>query len=518
MAIIEVVKYDGPAGVFAWKYPNQELGTWTQLIVNESQEAILFKGGQALDSFTAGRHTLSTANIPILSSVVNLPFGGKSPFTAEVWFVNKMNSMNVKWGTSAPLQLQDPKYKIMVGVRAFGQFGVRVDDPRKFLLKLVGTLPLFDQETMVNYFRGLLMSNINELISSYLVHKKISILEINAYVVEISKHIQGRLASSFVDNGIELNNFFIDSINIPDDDPATVRLKEALAKKAEMDIIGFTYQQERSFNTMEEAAGNPGNIGAGMMNTGLGLGMGFGLAGPAAEIVTRMTRTAVPLIRQMRASVQAADRAFSLYRLKARFAAAAASRILWLRSAPEAVRTSPVLLSGAWIIAVYVISVLASAVLLDWLLELHPLWYAGEQLIVLIVAAVVLAATGLYGWNAASGERRDADASRNLRHHRQELRGIREIASTWKQPGSARLIELVDTLEEKFRYSDPISNPELSATEDMINQQISLLHDHVALLLVLKEPPADWETETQELTESIAGTLQRRNRELAALK
>ncbi|ETT72208.1 antifreeze protein type I [Paenibacillus sp. FSL R7-277] len=291
MAIIEVVKYDGPPGVFAWKYPNQELGTWTQLIVNESQEAILFKGGEALDSFTAGRHTLSTANIPILSNVVNLPFGGKSPFTAEIWFVNKLNSMNVKWGTSAPLQLQDPKYKIMVAVRAFGQFGVRIEDPRKFLLKLVGTLPVFDQDTMINYFRGLLMSNINELISSYLVHKKISILEINAYVVEISKHIQGRLSSSFLDSGIELNNFYIDSINIPDDDPATQRLKEALAKKAEMDIIGFTYQQERSFDAMEEAAGNPGNIGAGMMNAGLGLGMGFGLAGPAAEIATRMTRS-----------------------------------------------------------------------------------------------------------------------------------------------------------------------------------------------------------------------------------
>lgn len=231
MAIIEVVKYDGPAGVFAWKYPNQELGTWTQLIVNESQEAILFKGGEALDSFAAGRHTLSTANIPILSNVVNLPFGGKSPFTAEVWFVNKMNSMNVKWGTSSPLQLQDPKYQIMISVRAFGQFGVKIEDPRKFLLKLVGTLPLFDQDTMVSYFRGLLMSNINELISSYLVHKKISILEINAYVVEISKHIQGRLASSFLDSGIELNNFFIDSINIPDNDPAILRLKEALAKK-----------------------------------------------------------------------------------------------------------------------------------------------------------------------------------------------------------------------------------------------------------------------------------------------
>lgn len=290
MAIIEVVKYDGPPGVFAWKYPNQELGTWTQLIVNESQEAILFKGGQALDSFTAGRHTLSTANIPLLSNLVNLPFGGKSPFTAEIWYVNKLNSMNVKWGTSAPLQLQDPKYKMMIAVRAFGQFGVRIEEPRKFLLKLVGTLPQFDQSTMLSYFRGLLMSNINELISTYLVHKKISILEINAYVSEISKHIQGRLASTFLESGIELNNFYIDSISIPDDDPATVRLKEALAKKAEMDIIGFTYQQERSFNTMEEAAGNPGSIGAGMVNTGLGLGMGLGFAGPASEMMNRMTR------------------------------------------------------------------------------------------------------------------------------------------------------------------------------------------------------------------------------------
>ncbi|MEC0132075.1 MULTISPECIES: SPFH domain-containing protein [Paenibacillus] len=290
MAIIEVVKYDGPPGIFAWKYPNQELGTWTQLIVNESQEAILFKGGQALDSFTAGRHTLSTANIPILSNIVNLPFGGKSPFTAEVWYVNKTNSMNVKWGTSSPLQLQDPKYKIMISVRSFGQFGVKIDDPRKFLLKLVGTLPQFDHETLISYFRGLLMSNINELISSYLVHKQISILEINAYVAEISKHIQGRLASAFLDNGIELNNFYIDSINIPEDDPATIRLKEALAKKAEMDIIGFTYQQERGFDTMEEAAGNPGNLGVGMMNTGMGLGLGMGFAGPAMDMVNRMTR------------------------------------------------------------------------------------------------------------------------------------------------------------------------------------------------------------------------------------
>jgi len=136
MAIIDVVKFEGPPDVFAWRYPNQELGTWTQLIVHESQEAILYKGGQALDSFSAGRHTLSTANIPILSNIINLPFGGKSPFTAEVWFINKMRSLDVKWGTSAPIQLQDPKYNIIVSVRAFGQFGVQISNPRKFLGKM----------------------------------------------------------------------------------------------------------------------------------------------------------------------------------------------------------------------------------------------------------------------------------------------------------------------------------------------------------------------------------------------
>lgn len=100
MAIVSVVKYDGNPDVFAWKYPDSELGTWTQLIVNESQQAILFKGGQALDVFEAGRHTLSTNNIPFLEKIINLPFGGQSPFSAEVWFVNKQFNLDVKWGTA----------------------------------------------------------------------------------------------------------------------------------------------------------------------------------------------------------------------------------------------------------------------------------------------------------------------------------------------------------------------------------------------------------------------------------
>ncbi|MBE9918242.1 SPFH domain-containing protein [Paenibacillus donghaensis] len=285
MAIIDVVKYDGPPGVFAWRYPNQELGTWTQLIVHETQEAILFKSGQALDSFTAGRHTLSTANIPLLSSFVNLPFGGRSPFTAEVWFVNKLSSLDVKWGTSSPLELQDPKFNIIVSIRAYGQFGIQIMDARKFLLKLVGNLSTFDQDTLVKYYRGVLMSNIKEMISAYIVHKKISVVEINAYAAEIAKHIETAIAPAFEDMGISLINFYIDSINTPSDDPAAQRIKAALAKKAEMDIIGYTYQEERSFNTMQDAAKNPGSTAA---TIGSGLGMGLGMAGPMYEAANQM--------------------------------------------------------------------------------------------------------------------------------------------------------------------------------------------------------------------------------------
>ena len=87
--LFSVVKYEGGRNVLAWKYPNSNLTTKSQLIVNESQEAVLYKSGQALDVFQSGRHTLTTENIPLLSKIVNIPFGGSSPFTAEVWFVNK---------------------------------------------------------------------------------------------------------------------------------------------------------------------------------------------------------------------------------------------------------------------------------------------------------------------------------------------------------------------------------------------------------------------------------------------
>lgn len=274
MAINDVVKYDGHPDVYAWKYPSSELSTWTQLIVNESQEAILVKGGQICDSFQAGRYTLETENIPILNNIVKIPFGGRSPFTAEVWYINKLFSMDIKWGTASPIQLQDPKYKVFIPVRAFGQFGIQIVDSGKFFTKLVGALPRFDKATMLKFFRGVYLTKARDVIASYLVHKGISILEINAYLEEISEYLQEKMTPFFEEYGISLISFFVNDINVPENDEAVAQLKKALAKRAEMDIVGYNYQQERSFDTLEGAAKNPGAAQGSFVGAGMGLGIG----------------------------------------------------------------------------------------------------------------------------------------------------------------------------------------------------------------------------------------------------
>lgn len=279
MAIVEVVKYNGGPDVFAWKYPSEELGTWTQLIVNESQEAVLVKGGKVLDVFGSGRHTLDTSNIPILNKVVNLPFGGRSPFTAEVWYINKVYSLDIKWGTASPIQIQDPKYGVFIPVRSNGVFGIHIEDSKKFLIKLVGTLSILDKASIVKFFRGVYITKVKDAVSQYLIHNQVSVLEINAYIDELSTFMKERIEPTMKEYGITLVNFYVNDLSIPEDDSAVIKLKDALAKRAEMNIIGYNYQQERSFDTLEGAAKNSGSSAAPIMGAGLGLGMGVGLGG-----------------------------------------------------------------------------------------------------------------------------------------------------------------------------------------------------------------------------------------------
>ena len=238
MAVFDIVKYDGGAGVFAWKHPSESLSTGARLIVNEAQEALLYKDGVALDLFPSGRYTLDTENMPLLTGMMKLPFGGKTPFSAEIWFINKAYTLDIKWGTASPIQIQDPKYGVFVPLRSHGVFGVRIAESKKFLVKLVGTMPLFDQARLVQYFRGIYMTKVKDSLSTWLIHHRVSILEINAYLEELSAHMKEKIGDVFDEFGIELLNFYINDISVPEDDPAVWKLKTALAKKAEMDIMG----------------------------------------------------------------------------------------------------------------------------------------------------------------------------------------------------------------------------------------------------------------------------------------
>lgn len=290
MAIAEVLKFTSDASVFAWKHPNSELSTWTQLIVNESQEAVLVKNGQIADVFGPGRYVLSTDNIPVLQKLINIPFDGHSPYSAEVWFINRSFALDIKWGTTTPVQVQDPKYGVFVPLRAFGQFGLQVVDSRRFLIKLVGTLPFFNANTLTDYFKGLYLTRVKDRISSCLVNAKISILEVNSHLNEISNSLHKELEDEFAEYGIRITSFYVNDINVPENDPAVKQLKAALAKRAEMDILGYNYQQERTFDTLSTAAGNKGTAGS-VMGAGMGLGMGFGIGGAMGNSMEGMAGT-----------------------------------------------------------------------------------------------------------------------------------------------------------------------------------------------------------------------------------
>jgi membrane protease subunit (stomatin/prohibitin family) len=174
---------------------------------------------------------------------------------------------------------------MMVPIRAFGQYGVQIKDSKKFLLKLVGTLKSFNSEALSKYFAGVFGTRIKQAIAEAIIERKISVLETSMHLEEISAILQSSLEIDMNEYGIRLTNFNIRSINLPENDPAVIQLKSALAKKAELGILGMSYQQDRSFNVLQTAAGNEGTAGN-MVGTGLGLGIGVGIGGGAAQALT----------------------------------------------------------------------------------------------------------------------------------------------------------------------------------------------------------------------------------------
>lgn len=289
MALASVVKWNGAADLLAWKFPSEELATWSSLIVNETQQAYLFKNGAIDGPFEPGRHTLSTDNIPGLTSLYRLPYGGRSPFTAEVWFINKAINLDLGWGTVDPIQVMDATLGVFLPVRAYGQMGLQVGDAHAFLTALVGTLPRFGHREIADYFRGSINTAVKTALGEMLMREKISVFQIGGSPQELAARVTPAISAEFARFGLRVVNFYVHSINVPEDDPAVIRVKEAMARKAEMGILGFTYQEQRAFDALQTAAGNEG----GLPSAAIGMGMGLGAGVPLGSMMANLAQGAL---------------------------------------------------------------------------------------------------------------------------------------------------------------------------------------------------------------------------------
>ena len=291
MALIDVIKCDIQDGEFCYKFPSDDLRIGSQLVVYPSQTAFFVKGGEILDSFTSGTYTISSENIPLLNKLINIPFGNESPFKAEVWFINQISKLDMPWGTPQPILLEDPKYKIIVPVRSNGQYGLKISDPRLFLETLIGNMSVFSADKISQYFKGRLVQALNSLLAKQIVERQISILDINTELIPMSAECESQLNEIMGKYGIEIKEFAIMSINVPEQDESVIKLKEAKAMMARLNITGKdVYQMERSFDVLEKAAANEG-AGGQMIGMGVGLGAGVSAGSAMGNIASQMINT-----------------------------------------------------------------------------------------------------------------------------------------------------------------------------------------------------------------------------------
>jgi len=346
MAIAEIIKYEGDNTTFVWKSPQEDFNTKTQLIVHESQEAIFFANGQALDLFGPGRHTLSTENIPFLKKFFNIPTGGETPFHCEVYFINKTEQMAIKWGTDSKVQYMDPVYKFPLTVGVSGEMTLRVCDSRKLLINVVGTEKVLTQSQITTNFKSFLMARIKPYIAQSMMDREINIFEVDAQMTEFSEDLHQRLIPDFDSYGLELVRFFVTNIVKPEGEKqyeyfkdlhfrqyadirdAQIRQQtaainqeteaiktridfnvnaektrveagamadkqriEAEANAYQRKVEGYDYKTERAYDVAENVANNEG-VGN-FANAGMGLGMMGGMGFGVGAVVADVTKDAL---------------------------------------------------------------------------------------------------------------------------------------------------------------------------------------------------------------------------------
>jgi len=271
--ILDVIQYaDAARDEIVHRVPERGSGDFrigSQLIVRESQTAVFFRDGKALDSFGPGRHTITTANIPLLVGLIEKVFSGNTPFTAECYFVNTRDFIDQRWGTPEPITLRDEVLR-MVRIRAHGTFNMQVGDPQLFVSQIVGTRGHYSTRDVSNYLRSMIINRLTDLIGE----NTTSVLDLPAMFEEISAAARVRLRDDFAAIGMNLKQLYIMSIS------PTPETSAAIEEAASMGAIGDMdkYMKFKTARAVGDAATVEGGVTAGTAQMGLGLGAGVAAA------------------------------------------------------------------------------------------------------------------------------------------------------------------------------------------------------------------------------------------------
>ena len=268
---IEVIEWKDDSGrEMVWRFSGGgELKLGAQLIVSENQWAIFFRDGKALDTFGPGRHTLTTGNIPLLTRLIGLPFGGTSPFRADVYYVAKKVFPALKWGTQEPVVFRDTELA-MVRLRAFGTYSIRVSEPQPFVNQLVGSQGRTTTDSIEGFLRSAIVARLNDVLGETVK----TIFDLPKHYDELGEALKGRVAGDFEKYGLDLPDFFIGSIAPPEE------VQKVIDERTGMAAVGDqnAYLKFKAAQALSDAANNPSGDGGAATGVGLGAGVGLGMS------------------------------------------------------------------------------------------------------------------------------------------------------------------------------------------------------------------------------------------------